>query len=132
MEEFMNNLSSPSWWAGVVIIGILLNVLSGYLKDGLDKGSSRVSRWWANRSEKSRKERNELLNSLRNDKQEQILLASREIILRLQSIAFLVVGVLFFFAQGSFLSFFTKCDQHIIWLNTICRIICPLGSNASK
>lgn len=36
MDELAHNLASPTWWVGVVIVGLLINLASAYLKPGLD------------------------------------------------------------------------------------------------
>ncbi len=43
MEDFLQNLSSPSWWFGVALVGFLINLASAYLKPVVDNIASRVS-----------------------------------------------------------------------------------------
>lgn len=52
MDELTKNLSSPYWWIGVVVVGILINLASAYLKPALDRWLSRMSVWWRNQSAK--------------------------------------------------------------------------------
>jgi hypothetical protein len=124
MEEFINNLSSPSWWIGVVVIGILLNLLSDYLRQSLDKGSSRISRWWANRSEQSRRKRNEQLDVLRSDKQEQILLSTKEIVYRLQSIFFVTLCILAFVLKEAYFPFLPSAVNMVFGLILLIGLSC--------
>jgi hypothetical protein len=54
MNEVVMELSRPVWWISVVVAGIIINLLSAYLKPSLDKYFSSTSSWWRNRSEKRR------------------------------------------------------------------------------
>lgn len=51
MNEFLSNVNSLYWWISVVVVGILLNVISSYSRDWIDRALSRISGWWANRSD---------------------------------------------------------------------------------
>lgn len=96
MEEFLNNLSSPSWWIGVIIIGIILNLVAAYLKTHLDTRLSRFSKWWRDRSEIRKKERESKIKKLRNNPQEQILFAVSALRFRIRSVHFLTVTIMLF------------------------------------
>lgn len=69
MQDFLNNnLGSAAWWISVVVVGILLNLISSYFRDYIDKFLSRVSGWWANRTDEKRKRTGHLVQFLVNDK----------------------------------------------------------------
>lgn len=55
MDEFTKLLVSPLWWLSVVVVGILINLASAYLKPRLDETFSRSSLWWRNRSEEAKR-----------------------------------------------------------------------------
>lgn len=95
MDEFTKSFSSINWWLGVVLVGILLNVLSAYLKPVIDALFSNASSWWRNRSEKARSARAFLVAELRNDKHKQILMLADENRKRLRSIAILIFSLMF-------------------------------------
>jgi hypothetical protein len=50
MNEILKLATSPVWWISVVIVGILINLLSAYLKPPLDDRFGRISTWWRVRS----------------------------------------------------------------------------------
>jgi flagellar biosynthesis protein FlhB len=54
MNEFTNNLTSFSWWLGVVVVGLLINLVSAYLKSPIDNLGSKFSTSWRNRTLRSR------------------------------------------------------------------------------
>lgn len=54
MNEVWNSFFSPAWWVSVVIVGLLINLLSAYLKPPIDSLGSRLSSSWKARSERSR------------------------------------------------------------------------------
>ncbi len=43
MGELIKQMSTPAWWISVVVVGILVNIFSDYLKIGLDRFSGRFS-----------------------------------------------------------------------------------------
>lgn len=55
MDEIVKNISSGSWWIGVVIVGISLNLLSAYLKAPIDRLLSAVFERWRARSLESKR-----------------------------------------------------------------------------
>ena len=95
MDEFAKSLTSLSWWLGVVLVGILLNVLSAYLNPAVDNLFSKVSSWWKNRSEEARAARTRLVAELRSDRHKQILILAEENRRRLQSIGYLIFSLIF-------------------------------------
>lgn len=50
MDEFAQNLTSPAWWVGVVVVGILINLVSAYAKPVLDRITSNFGERWKKRS----------------------------------------------------------------------------------
>ncbi|WP_299786709.1 hypothetical protein [Ramlibacter sp.] len=76
MEEFAKNLSSLSWWLGVVAVGIVLNVGSTYLKRPLDGVLSTFSNRWNSRSRRLREAREARIEQVRqSDRELQLLIA---------------------------------------------------------
>ncbi|WP_350657129.1 hypothetical protein [Psychrobacter sp. S1-30-MNA-CIBAN-0213] len=51
MHEILNNISSISWWFGVIFVGVLVSLGAGYLKPHTDK--------WLAKYSKSRKNKND-------------------------------------------------------------------------
>ena len=96
MRDFFKNLSSVYWWISVVVVGVVINVASAYLKTRLDTRLSKLSVWWRNKSEAQKGRRDEEVKKLRDDKQYQIIVGFREMRHRLRSIGLLIFGVLFF------------------------------------
>ena len=99
MDEFANSVSSLSWWLGVVVVGIVLNVVAAYLKPRLDKLFSTMSSSWRNRSEKRFSERKRLADELRNDKHQQILILGEETRARIRGIAAFILSLMFLVLQ---------------------------------
>jgi hypothetical protein len=50
MKEIQVALTSPFWWFSVVLIGIVINILSSFLKSYFDKFLSSISDWWRTKS----------------------------------------------------------------------------------
>lgn len=49
MEKFILNLSSPSWWISVVLVGVIVSVLGAFLKDYVEKIMSILFENWTKR-----------------------------------------------------------------------------------
>lgn len=50
MNEIVTELAKPVWWVSVVIAGIVINLISAYLKLRLDRTLGSASGWWKQRS----------------------------------------------------------------------------------
>jgi hypothetical protein len=101
LDDFLKGLASPSWWMGVVIVGIIINVLSAYLKKPLDKLFGSISSGWRERSERKSKERNDLIDTLKSDESLLVLFALTENRYRTRSVGFLLMSFAMF--SGSIL-----------------------------
>ncbi len=53
MTDFHNTLFSAGWWISVVFVGLLINLVSAYIKSPIDKLGSKLSSAWRNRTERS-------------------------------------------------------------------------------
>ena len=54
MQKFLTDLSSIYWWIGVVLVGIVINIISSYLKNKLDAYFGSISKKWARRNKAKR------------------------------------------------------------------------------
>jgi hypothetical protein len=93
MQTLSQNLISIEWWLGVVIVGILLNILSAYLKPLIDRAFAKVSSSWDVRTKRKLQERVTLVQHLRNNPQEQLHLVAEEMRCRLRAIFDLVAAI---------------------------------------
>jgi hypothetical protein len=95
MEEFSRSLNSLSWWIGVVVVGIILNLLSAYLKGPLDKLMSFFSSKWRDRNDESRRNSQLYISELIQSSEARAICWQREVRRRLQSLAMLIVSLIF-------------------------------------
>ncbi|RCS56864.1 hypothetical protein DU000_11030 [Parvibium lacunae] len=109
MNEIITELSKPVWWVSVVVAGILINLLSAYIKSKLDTIAARTFSWWRDKSQASKAAWETRIEGIsENDRIRDIELA-REIRFRLQSINFLLMAIFllvllsFVMASGVFL-----------------------------
>lgn len=68
MEDIFKNLSEPSWWISVVIVGLLVNLLGAYGKPLIDKSLARYSSSRRQKQEAKRAGREKLVNELIADR----------------------------------------------------------------
>lgn len=94
MDEFIKQLSSPSWWIGVVVIGIVINVISAPLGRVFEAQLGKVSSWQRHKSQEKIVKRQKLLESLRKSEIKQLFYAMQEQRLRIRSFENFVIGSL--------------------------------------
>jgi hypothetical protein len=94
MNEIINELSKPVWWVSVVIAGIMINLISAYLKTRLDNTLSSASAWWASKSAKRKKDWSERVERISEGGVELALEIAVESRQRLQSIQILLFAIL--------------------------------------
>lgn len=73
MNAFVESLVTPGFWLSVVLVSVVLNVVSGYIKSAIDRIFSSISIRWQRRSEESRKRRKEIVNFLQSDQHAQLV-----------------------------------------------------------
>lgn len=93
MEELTKNLSSISWWFGVVAVGLVVNVASAYLKAPLDKFLSTISNSWNSRSQRAREVRAERVRQARESDRQLQLLIAEELRDRLRAVNHMLVAI---------------------------------------
>lgn len=95
MEKFINDLTSAQWWAGVVLVGILINLISSYLKPAMDALFSRVSGVWKQKTDKRNSKQKELENTLKSNSLKQVIFLQNEQRFRWYAATFMLLGILF-------------------------------------
>jgi len=93
MHEVITELSSIRWWISVVLAGILINLLSTYLKPQLDKAASKLSLKGKIKLKSMREAETLYLNKLRSDKDFRVLETFEELRFRARSTHMLLMGV---------------------------------------
>ena len=99
MKEIFEQITSPTWWVTVVIVGILINLASAYLKDPTDRIASRFSSARREQSAKRLNQRKEKIEYLASNPSEIPIAAMQEIRYRIRAM-FAFIGLLGFFAIG--------------------------------
>jgi hypothetical protein len=97
MDEFLSNLYSLSWWLGVVVVGILINIISPYLNKGMDKILMKTSATFKNKTMERLEKRKQKIDELKADPHKQIMFSFREQRLRIRTLFGLLGGFLFAF-----------------------------------
>lgn len=95
MDEFVKNLSSPSWWLGVFVVGLIVEMLGGSLRDWLGKLLAKISEYWALKRRIRSKKQQQLLRDLKSDDTLLCLYAMRESRYRTRALFALVLGIVF-------------------------------------
>lgn len=92
MNEIFSNLSSISWWFGVIFVGILVSLGGSYLKPYTDEWLAKHSKSRKNKNDEEREKwANEVLR-LQCDENYRILFISRISHARGRSILFIILG----------------------------------------
>ncbi len=106
MEEILKNVSSISWWFGVVFVGVLVSLIAGYLKPRIDNWLTNYSKSRRNKSEKTKQEWASEVSRLQVDENYRALFASRITHLHGRSTFFMLAGVSMFLISSVFSLFF--------------------------
>ncbi len=96
MEKFLQDILSGYWWVSVVVVGVLINLASAYLKPFLEGRLARISGYWRTKREAEVELFNRQVSLLKGSADLRSVYALRENRYRLQSITFLVFSVLSF------------------------------------
>lgn len=79
MEDIGNQISSPSWWFSVVFVGLVLSIVSDYIRRWLENRYSNAVKAWSERSD-ARKERRRKLIELYSSSYDELQIAYSEMI----------------------------------------------------
>ncbi|MDR1995498.1 hypothetical protein [Azonexus sp.] len=93
MNEIIAELSRPAWWVSVVFAGVIINLLSAYLKSPLDKIVSKSFSLWRNKSEARKAAWHARIEGIRQDDRFRDSAVAYEIRLRFQSVYLLLMGI---------------------------------------
>jgi hypothetical protein len=96
MEKFIQDIATTYWWVSVVIVGIIVNIISSYLKPFLENKLSLVSGYWKQRKEKRKEEFESQVALLAADDRLLSIYALREFRYRIRSVSYLVMSSLLF------------------------------------
>lgn len=94
----LEQLSSPHWWFSVVVIGILVNLISAYLKEPIDTFKSGLSRRWSEKIERDKEKRLKLILKLTDNTSAQVYYTGLCTRLRISA---LLTGVMSFMTMDS-------------------------------
>lgn len=100
MEELTRNASTVNWWLSVVIVGVLLNLVSAYLKQGVDYFLKHTSEWWRARSARSRQRYDEEISALRQSADLRQSYQHRELTLKVESLFLLIFALLLYLSKA--------------------------------
>jgi hypothetical protein len=120
MKEFLNNLTSAGWWIGVVIVGILINLVSAYIKSKLDSRLADASTWWQKRSLAQKEKRQKEIERLNDNPHEEVMLALAGLRDRIRCTLFILLGTLI----GTLT---VSSDIKIPFIKTMCLAASAIG-----
>ena len=101
MEKFIEDITTAYWWMAVVIVGIIINVASTYIRSGIENQLAKISTYWSTRKELRENNRAQLINLLQEDSQALVLYAKTESRHRLQAIQNTIFSFIFIFMAAS-------------------------------
>jgi hypothetical protein len=96
MGQIVSDLTSIHWWLTVVVVGIVLNVASAYLKPWIDTQVARFSARRRATIEKEHARRLRIIKKVQADPHEETVQLLREIRSRVNGLSSLMLGLVFF------------------------------------
>jgi hypothetical protein len=100
MEELTKQFTSFSWWIGVFIVGIIINIISVPLWRWTESKISKYSNSRLQKNKVKAAKRAELLDALKLDPNKQILFAMQEYRLRIRGVLSFAEVMLIFIITG--------------------------------
>lgn len=98
MNEFISYVQSPAFWLGVLVVGVLVNLIAAYLKPHIDKSLSSVSARWAKKVEELERKRMARIKTLRGDKHKQLVASRRQVEHLIESVHSLALAAIMMLA----------------------------------
>lgn len=94
MDDIVKELSKPIWWVSVVLAGIVINLLSAYIKLQIDRTLLGTLSWWREKSTKRQKLWALRIDAIISNKEIQADEMHREVVQRLQSVALMLQAII--------------------------------------
>lgn len=95
MDEILNNLTSLSWWFGVVVVGVAVNILTGGVQVGTASLTSKYAKFARLRSFKAKRSHLTAVQGVRHDERIFHLYVSHKAYMVGSSIWWMVAGAMF-------------------------------------
>lgn len=92
MDELLKLITNPVWWLTVVVAGLIINLVSSYLRDYIDKLRARFSEKWARRIMRKNADWAAEVSRLNRSKKAQEETFMNEIRYRISSVTFSILG----------------------------------------
>ena len=86
MEAFLADLTKPSWWLSVILVGIFISLATSFIEKALGKSISSTSSWWRKVSKERSEKWIQYIKSLATDQNLLQQARHEEVRARLQSI----------------------------------------------
>jgi len=94
MDEILQNLSSVYWWVSVVVVGLVINLLSSYLKPPLDALGGKTFHAVKARSERAKRLYDQKVSALSSNPHAQVIAMLRAQSLRAKSNGWSLTAIL--------------------------------------
>ena len=94
MDDIVTELSKPIWWISVVLAGIVINLLSAYLKSQIDRTLIGSLSWWREKSTKRQEQWALRINAIISNNEIKADEMHGEIVQRLQSVALMLQSII--------------------------------------
>lgn len=114
MKEILQSLTSPTWWFSVVLVGVIINMVSAYLKPTTDAIWARYSSIRRSKQEEGQKKRKEYIEYLRSNPQEQLFCAFREMRHRYRAQLMLVQATFMFIVPVTALQHLSATEKELV------------------
>jgi hypothetical protein len=95
MEKFIDDISSLYWWLAVVVVGILINVVSTYIRTGLEINLAKISTYWARKKDSRERKQEQLIALLSDSDKALILYAQTEQRFRVRALQNIIFSLIF-------------------------------------
>lgn len=130
MDKILNDLTDYSWWFGVVIVGIVLNLGTSYLKPTIDNILAKYSSRKREQLGIAKKRQDEAIKLLNTSQEERMMLKFRIIEHQTAGNHSLILGLSFFIMTFSVIGLVdkTSSEKYFIVVLLLFSVYCLLES----
>jgi len=94
MNDLLAEMATLRWWIGVVLVGIIINIISRPIGKWSDSIFGLISKQYRARNEKAKQERDKYIEFLRKNPSEKYIITLEELRDRIRAITYFIFSLL--------------------------------------
>lgn len=129
MEKFIQDISTVYWWLGVVLVGIVINLMSGYLKKFIEKYINKFSDSRLKAKQNYSESFHKKVEILSRSESLKILYSNSETNLRVRSLVFLTTSMFSFVLANNMMDRSDSLPAYLFLLLSVATILMGMADH---